>query len=188
VLTIRPLTPALWPEFERLFGERGACGGCWCMTWRLERGEKWEDVKGAPAKRRMKSLVLASRAHGLLAFDGGEPVGWCALGRRTGFARLDRAPSLACDDAARVWSIPCFFIRRDHRGRGVATALLAAAVEALENDGAEVIEGYPANPKRGKKLPDAFAWTGLPSLFRAAGFRVAGNRGGGKLRMRRAPK
>jgi len=34
-LTIRPLTADLWPAFENLFGENGACNGCWCMYWRI---------------------------------------------------------------------------------------------------------------------------------------------------------
>ena len=34
-LTIRPLTPALWPALEDLFGKTGVCNGCWCMYWRI---------------------------------------------------------------------------------------------------------------------------------------------------------
>ena len=30
-IVCRELTPALWPDLERLFGPRGAVGGCWCM-------------------------------------------------------------------------------------------------------------------------------------------------------------
>ena len=29
------LTPDRWPDFEKLFGEKGAYGGCWCMWWRI---------------------------------------------------------------------------------------------------------------------------------------------------------
>src|SRR5690242_5253190 len=36
-LTIRPLTPDLWPALEDLFGDNGAVGGCWCMYWRIGR-------------------------------------------------------------------------------------------------------------------------------------------------------
>jgi len=46
----RDLSPALWPALVELFGPRGACGGCWCMYWRLEKGERWDDLKGAPAR------------------------------------------------------------------------------------------------------------------------------------------
>ena len=34
-LTVRPLTPDLWPQLEELFGRVGACNGCWCMYWRI---------------------------------------------------------------------------------------------------------------------------------------------------------
>jgi hypothetical protein len=34
-LTIRPLTPDLWPALEHLFGSNGAGNGCWCMYWRI---------------------------------------------------------------------------------------------------------------------------------------------------------
>ena len=40
------LTPALWPALEQLFGEHGACGGCWCMFWRIEKGERYADICG----------------------------------------------------------------------------------------------------------------------------------------------
>lgn len=180
------LTPNLWADLERLFGANGACGGCWCMSWRQQRGEKWEAVKGAEAKRRLKVLVGADAAHGVLAYVEGEPVGWCAFGRRVDFAKLDRAPSLACKDADRVWSLPCFFVKRTHRGQGVAAALLRATLTALRGRGAEIAEGYPAKSySKGKPIPAAFAWTGTRSLFEAAGFRVVGNRSGGKQRVRK---
>jgi hypothetical protein len=34
-LTIRPLTPDLWPAFGDLFGDSGVCSRCWCMYWRI---------------------------------------------------------------------------------------------------------------------------------------------------------
>ena len=34
-LIIRPLTPDLWPALEDLFGQNGACNGCWCMYGRI---------------------------------------------------------------------------------------------------------------------------------------------------------
>ncbi|MBI5369252.1 MAG: GNAT family N-acetyltransferase [Planctomycetes bacterium] len=185
-LTTRELSPKLWPAVESLFGPKGACGGCWCMSWRIAKGEKWEAVKGETARDRFRALVQSGAAHGVLAFDGAEPVGWCAFDRRPDFAKLDRAPSFACDDAAEVWSIPCFFIQSGRRGQGVATALLAAALAALRKRGARIVEGYPAKPsKTGAPIPGAFAWTGTQSLFEKAGFTLAGDAKRAKLRMRR---
>jgi hypothetical protein len=47
--------------------------------------------------------------------------------------------------------------------------LLKAAVQYARGQGARIIEGYPVEPKKGR-MPDAFAWIGLPSSFRKAGF------------------
>ena len=184
-LEFRDLTPRLWPQLTRLFGENGACGGCWCMWWRIEAGERWPEVKGAGARRRMRALVRSGRAHGVLAFADGEPVGWCAYQRRVDLPRLDRAPSLACDDAPAIWSLPCFFVKPGWRGKGVASGLLSAALRHLRRRGARVVEGYPVRPPRpGERMPAAFAWTGTPGLFRAAGFRPAARRPRGRQRVR----
>jgi GNAT superfamily N-acetyltransferase len=185
-IRIKDLTPALWPALEALFGNNGACGGCWCMTWRIEKGERWDDVKGKTAKRRMKALVGEGKALGALAFVGDDAVGWCSYGPRTDYPKLNRARTLACDDADRVWSLPCFFIKREWRGSGVATALLAHAVKSLGQRGVEVIEGYPVKPARqGQKTPDAFAWTGTRAMFEACGFELVGSPSTSKLRMRK---
>jgi GNAT superfamily N-acetyltransferase len=181
----RELTPALWPALEKLFGERGACGGCWCQAWRVEKGERWSEVQGATAKTRMRRGVRAGAIHGILAFDGAEPVGWCTFGPRLSFPRLERARTLKVDDADRVWSIPCFFVLRAHRHRGVATALLDHALRAMKRRRVAVVEGYPSKPDPSGKYIDTFAWTGTRSLFARAGFTVAGNRGGSKQRVRK---
>jgi GNAT superfamily N-acetyltransferase len=184
-IEIRELTPALWPEFERLFGKNGACGGCWCMAWRLKDGQKWDDLKGAKAKRCQKKLIGDGKSHGMLAFIDGDPVGWCAYGRRLEFPRIGRARTLRCDDAERVWSLPCFFIKRGFRDQGVATALLAATLQALRKRGATIAEGYPVRLRRGQRLPDAFAWTGTLGLFARFGFTIAGDPGSSKVRVRK---
>ncbi len=36
-LSFEPLTEERWPDFVRLFGERGVGDGCWCMFWRLPK-------------------------------------------------------------------------------------------------------------------------------------------------------
>jgi GNAT superfamily N-acetyltransferase len=182
----RELEPGLWPALEQLFGDNGACGGCWCMSWRRQLGDDWHKDKGAINKARLKELVTAGKAHGILAFSEGRPVGWCSFDRRVDYPRLNRAPSLKCDDAEQVWSVPCFFVHRDFRGQGVATALLRHALLAMKTLGARVAEGYPAKPfKNGKKIPAAFAWTGTRNLFAKQGFVVVGNPDGGKQRVRK---
>ncbi|MCX6112964.1 MAG: GNAT family N-acetyltransferase [Proteobacteria bacterium] len=181
----KELTPSLWSDLERLFGENGACGGCWCMSWRREKDDDWKKIQGAETKKRFKKLVTSGKAHGILAYHDDEPIGWCSFDRRTDYVRLDRLPSLKCDDADLVWSVTCFFIKKDYRKQGVGSALLEHALKALKKHGAKIVEGYPVNPySYGKNIPAAFAWTGTQSLFKKAGFKVVGNKGDSKERVR----
>lgn len=184
----RVLTRDLWPAFEALFeANGGVAGGCWCVWWRLGRGERFADLKGRRAKRRIRELIRAGQANGVLAFVGGIPVGWCAFDRRVDLAKLDRAPSLACDDAPGVWSIPCFFVDRRHRRQGVARALLRAALDELRRRGAGVVEGYPVRPgKDGARVSAVSAFTGTTGLFRSEGFHIVASRPAGRQRARKS--
>ncbi len=167
-LTIKPLTPARWPDFETLFGARGACGGCWCMFWKLPNKD-FKELAYDGNKAAQKALIASGCIPGLLAYAGGEPVGWIAVEPRDQYPRLARSRILAPVDEQRVWSITCFFTRRGERGKGVSKELLKACIEHVRKHGGKIVEGYPTEPKAGK-LPDPFVYTGLASAFRAAGF------------------
>jgi len=173
-LVFSPLTYDRWSDFERLFGARGACGGCWCMWWRLKRSE-FELKKGDANRKAMKAIVRSGTVPGILAYDGDEPVGWCSVAPREEFSALARSRILKPVDDKPVWSVVCFFIRKDHRGSGVSTALLRAAVDYVREEGGTTLEGYPVEPKT-DRMPDAFAWFWLASSFRRAGFKECARR------------
>ncbi|MCP4604686.1 MAG: GNAT family N-acetyltransferase [Proteobacteria bacterium] len=163
----------LWPNFEALFGAKGACGGCWCQWWRVERGGKlWEETKGEKARERMKALVLSDAAMGILAFDEDTPVGWCSFGPRSDFPRLETVKAYRRDDTADEWCVNCFFIERGYRGKGIARGLLDSAIKAVWRHGADTIEAYPVTTAGdGKKLAPAFSWTGPLRIFEERGFK-----------------
>ncbi len=164
-----------WKDLEALFGRSGAYGGCWCMWWRVPRGgEAWREVKRRGAKGTLRSLLRRGRALGVLAYAGRRPVGWVTLGPRRSFARLQSLGAYRRDDVDRVWSIPCFFVARTWRRRGVAEALLGAAVEAGRRRGARILEGYP---RTRWMRTGVFAFRGTIGMFRRLGFRrVPGTR------------
>ena len=164
----KPLTGDTWNAFETLFGPRGACGGCWCMTWRLTKSE-FDASKGEGNRKKMKKLAFSNEPIGVLAFDGDKPVGWCAIAPRERYRRLEKSRSLKPVDNRPAWCVSCFFIARDHRMKGLSVGLLKAAVDYAGSFGADVIEGYPVEPKN-KKMPDVFAWTGVLSSYLKAGF------------------
>jgi GNAT superfamily N-acetyltransferase len=169
-----PLTPARWKDLAALFGGNGACGGCWCMWWRLPAA-RFAAGKGAKNRRAFRRLVAEGPPPGILAYDGAEPVGWCAIAPREEYVRFDRSRVLAPVDGEPVWSVTCFFVRRDRRRTGLTRALLEEAVRFAARRGAHIVEGYPVDP-RGGSSADAFVYTGLLSAFRAAGFREVARR------------
>jgi len=182
-VTFKPVTSEHWSALSELFGSRGACGGCWCMTPRLTRAE-YERGKGAANRRALRRLVDAGSEPGLLGFVGERPAVWVSVGPREDFAQLANSRILAPVDEAPVWSIVCLFVRRDQRGAGLSVAALRAAVDHARARGATCVEGYPVEPKT-KPMPAVFAYTGLSSAFERAGFREVARRSATRPIMRR---
>ena len=166
--TFHPLTPSRWTDLVTLFGERGACGGCWCMWWRLKRSE-FNHNKGAGNRQAFQDIVKAGEMPGLLAYAGDQPAGWCALAPRGAYPALERSRILKRVDDQPVWSVTCFFVAKPYRCRGLTVQLLHAAVEYARSQGAIILEGYPEDPEEGNQ-PPPFVFTGLASAFRKVGF------------------
>ncbi len=182
-IVCRPLTPERWADLERLFGPRGACAGCWCMWFRRTRAE-FKKGKGAANRRALKRLVDAGAPTGLLAYVGGEPAGWCAVAPREDFTRLERSRVLKPVDERPAWAVPCFFVAARFRRLGVSAALLEAAAKHAARSGATLLEGYPVEPRQ-RRMPDVFAYHGVASAFRAAGFNEVARRSATRPLMRR---
>lgn len=173
-LAFHPATPSRWPDLEELFGERGACGGCWCMFWRLPRKE-FDAGKGSGNKRALKRIVTTGKEPGIIAYLGKEPIGWCAIAPRADYSALERSRILKPVDEQPVWSVSCLFIKKAYRRQGVSSQLLQAVIAFAANHGARIVEGYPVEPSM-EKMPDPFLWHGVPSAFISAGFKEVARR------------
>lgn len=169
-LTIRPLTPDLWPALEDLFGPNGACNGCWCMYGRI--GSAYRKRPRAENRAAFKAVVERGPPPGLLAFEGEVAVGWCQLTPRDAVPWLDRTWRLRRVDDLPVWSLSCLYVRKGHRRRGVTSALIAAALQAARRAGAPALEAYPLDAA----LSPSASGTGYVSTFARAGFRIVARR------------
>ena len=167
-ITFKPLTKETWRAFELLFGPRGACGGCWCMTWRLTKRD-YDASKGNGNKQKIQTLVRNGEPVRVIAFQGEDPVAWCAVAPREKYVRLEKSRALKPIDEKPVWCISCFFVDKRYRMKGLSVPLLKAAISYAGDFGARIVEGYPLEPT-GKKMPDVFAWTGILSSYLKAGF------------------
>lgn len=183
---IIPATPEAWPLLEGLFGRGGASNGCWCMYWLL--GPEYHRRDRTLNREELRSSMEAEPPPGLLALDMNGPdaataVGWLRLTPRSQLSWLNRTRFLDPVDDLPVWSVPCFFVARSHRGRGVSDALLAAAVEAARAAGAPAVEGYPVD----STVPGATrnAFTGHVPVFERNGFTEVARRRKSRPIMRR---
>ena len=61
------------------------------------------------------------------------------------------------------------FRRRTHRGRGVADAALARALEEISRLGGGTVESYPEDTA-GRKVPGSFLYNATVALFERHGF------------------
>jgi GNAT superfamily N-acetyltransferase len=161
-LTVRPLTPDLWPAFVDLFGENGACNGCWCMYWRI--GGAYSRRPREKNRAAFRRIVNDGPPPGLLAFAGDLAVGWCQLTPRDSLPWLGRARRTRQVDDVPVFSISCFYVRAGYRRKGVASELIKASLKAARRAHAPALEAYPQNAAR--------SFTGSITTFEKAGFKT----------------
>lgn len=175
-LTVKPVTKASWPDLEQLFEAKGGPKYCWCMAWRDMPDRTHSD--NADRKKALHERVLKRTPIGLLGYVAGEPVAWCSVAPRKTFLTLaDQRDESERD----VWSVTCFFIRRDHRNSGLSARMLEEACAYAKKRGAKIVEGYPVLPSS-----PSYRYMGFIPLFKSHGFRAAGKAGTRRHVMRRA--
>ena len=173
-LKVVPLTPERFPGLAALFEEGGDPRWCWCVYFRF-RGRDRSNSTAAGNRSALEDLTETSRPPGLVAYLGGRAVGWVSLGPREEYERLAWSKVLAPVDDTPVWSIVCFIVSRHARGKGLAAALLDAAVAYAREKGATTLEAYPVDAGEGR-IPAANAYHGTVSMFEKAGFQVVERR------------
>lgn len=190
-LEVRPVTAERWQELADFFGPSGAFSHCWCTWWRQTSNEFSTGLRNGGAGNRalMRAVVEAGSEPGLLAYRDGKPLGWISVAPRPQFGRILRSrrigPPAAEASDERSWSVVCFWIPRPERGKGVATALLDAAVEHARTRGATTLEAYPVDAGDGR-LPSSNVFTGTVAMFARAGFVEVGEPRGSQRVVRRS--
>jgi GNAT superfamily N-acetyltransferase len=167
-LSIKPIKRNLWTDLEELFGANGACGGCWCMNWKL-RGKAYDEAKGFETRQMHKSIVDSGVVTGLIAYWHGEVAGWIAVEPRSAYEKLAHSRALKSVDNQAVWSITCFYVAKEFRRKGITVELIKAAVQHVSQMGGRIVEGYPVDAP--KDSPAPFIFTGAASAFQQAGFK-----------------
>lgn len=170
-IEIEPATSVRFDDVATMLGPRNpASDVCWCLSHRIDSRTNRELV--GPARREfVRGLTERAVAPGVLAYDGGEVVGWAAVAPRAGLP-VERSTKIPHVDDLPVWSLWCIRVRPGHRGRGIAQALVRGAVDYAASQGAPAVEGCPVD-NEGRKVDLTMAFVGTRSLFEKAGFTKA---------------
>lgn len=178
-----PATPQLWDDVQHALTGGGDGASCQCAWWTLTNTE-FNSTTVDERRDRLQGEIDTGPPPGIIAYVDGEPAGWTRVGPRTKQARLARTRNIIAAtpeplDDPDVWAVTCFVVRREHRGAGVTSALLDAAVEYARTSGARVLEAYPTDTSTGKHASNDL-YTGVLSNFLAAGFSQTGLRKPGR--------
>ncbi len=175
-IEIVPLTPARRADWLALFDGKGFAdnpewSGCYCRCYHFAgTQDEWEAEPAEANRAAACELISERRMQGWLALRDGEAVGWINAGPKQSFAGLsdDDVPGFHDSETAMV---TCFLIEPGSRGAGIASRLLAAAIEGLRRKGMRRVEAKPA--KSG--IEQARNYHGPLAMYEKAGFEVVGD-------------
>jgi len=129
-------------------GKSGGARGRWCMYWRLSIQEwmEGEGNKAAMHELAARTAALASWPTSMMSRSPGADSG--PLGPFHACTLL----TAATRRRGAVISLTCLLIKKDHRGQGLASALITAVCNYLADAGeTRVMEAYPIEPPQGRK-------------------------------------
>lgn len=164
---VRLLDASTWDEFAELVERNnGIFGGCWCLGWHLEPGQRVRDRRGAK-----EQLVRSGRAHAALVVDEqGLAQGWAQYGYAADLpgikhrARYEKEPPPRPD-----WRIGCIYVDPRHRGEGIARLALGGALDAIAHRGGGLVEAI-SEVTDGRVAHGRFLFSGTVELFDDHGF------------------
>ena len=178
--TTKELSRKTWPDFVRLFSQGSGWDFCQCMHFQRPCSlpkDQWLRTRAERAvrnRRQKRELLELGRAHGILVYAKGEPVGWCQYGSREELPRIDNMRAyrgLAPDGENKLWRITCFAVLKPYRRRGVASAALQAALETIRRQGGGLVEAYPITWWKSGTFGNE-STHGTASMFVKAGFKA----------------
>lgn len=169
---IRPLDRSTYPAFEELAERHGGVwGGCWCVSFHAEGGQRVESVQARHDQKTAR--VEAGTTHAALVFDGDRCIGWAQFGTPPELPRIKHRRAYEAepdgDGGAPDWRITCFFVDRDHRGAGVAGRALGGALQLIAGLGGGVVESFPQDTGAARTSA-GFLHNATLALFERHGF------------------
>lgn len=175
-VTVVPASEASWEDLQAVFGTAYP-SRCLCQRFKVrdrDRTALGPEERVARLKEQTGCGTGRAETSGLVAFQGEQPVGWCAVEPRSAYLLSPRHTAWAGRDEdpddPSVWAVTCFLVRTGYRDSGIAYALARAAVEHARSRGAAALEGYPIDLVPGERITWDEIGVGPRSVFEEAGF------------------
>lgn len=165
--TITRLDASTWDLFAELVERNnGIFGGCWCIAYHPEAGQK--DISHRDVK---EDRVRTDRAHAALVLDEkGLAQGWCQYGSPEELSNIKHKRRYEEDPpAVPDWRITCFYVDKRHRGQGIARAALEGALDQIATLGGGLVEAIP-EVTAGREAQGRFLFSTTVELFEQYGF------------------
>ena len=131
----------------------------------------------------MKRIVNKQAPVGLIASMDKMPVGWIAMAPTEDYIKIENSRSFKRVDDKPVWSITCFFIKKEFRRMGLSQRLIKGAIDFAKKKKIKTLEAYPAIPYN-EKVPAPFLWVGILSTFIKNGFTIIQQNGKSRAMVR----
>ncbi len=153
-IVIKRLTPAIINDFlsffdNTAFSDNPDWSFCYCYFNQFPHDYKvWKHQKGEENRASVCQLINKGKMNGYLAYVEGNAVGWCNAGPRKEMTTL---PEYIEPDEEKTGSIVCFVIQKKYRRKGIAKRLLIEACMGLQQEGFQIIEGYPLKDAKCEK-------------------------------------
>ncbi len=164
---VRPLDASTWGAFAELVERNnGIFGGCWCIGYHPECGQK-----GISHRAVKEDRVLTGRAHAALVLDeDGIAQGWCQYGSPEELPNIKHRREYDKDAPPRPgWRITCFYVDKKHRGQGIARAALEGALGQIGQAGGGRVEAI-SEVTAGRQAQGRFLFSATAELFEQYGF------------------
>ncbi|MDR7251732.1 GNAT superfamily N-acetyltransferase [Nocardioides sp. BE266] len=180
-IEVLPASADRWADVARVMQTPGDPEACWCQVFRHPR-EDWDARPVSQNTVDLRALVEGGLRPGLVAYDDGEPVGWCSVAPLSELVRITTSPYFAAlrpegEDLSGRWAVTCFVVTEAARGSGLVDVLLAAAVAHARDRGATSVEGIPLDTEAAEHVTPDELFGGTLAAFTSAGFSETGRLG-----------
>lgn len=172
-LEIKKLKKDLLSDYLHFFDDIAFCDNpdwsrCYCNHFHFADPSVEDTITKEDSRSCVIDRINQGNHNGFIAYLDGHPVGWINADLKENYSRIMANEEITYDKSQKVAAIVCFVIASDHRGKGIATALLGEACEYFAKEGYDSIEAYPVlAPKN-----ESENYHGPLKMYLANGFEV----------------